>query len=161
MGKPIQLIKDAAQDKLGWSFQFWEIHRRRTTNMSELSLILTCTVLFVIRSAKGSWKAEPWLARFLELRPVKKTSLETGPHILTRFEALPRVRLVDSSSLLTAGLLELTQIPVGGVICSTDRLDVGRTALDTLTVRFILPHNAMAMEWTKVDITWSCWNMKI
>lgn len=40
--------------------------------MSELSLILTCTVLFVIRSAKGSWKAEPWLARFLELRPVKK-----------------------------------------------------------------------------------------
>lgn len=93
---------------------------------------------------------------FLSLRPVKKTSLETGPHILTRLEALPRVRLVDSSSLLTAGLLELTQIPVGGVICSTDRLDVGRTALDTLTVRFILPHNAMAMEWTKVDITWSC-----
>lgn len=71
-----------------------------------------------------------------------------------RFEALPRVRLVDSSSLLTAGLLELTQIPVGGVICSTDRLDIGRTAMDTLTVRFILPHNAMAMEWTKVDITW-------
>lgn len=93
---------------------------------------------------------------FWSLRPVKKSSLETGPHILTRLEALPRVRLVDSSSLLTAGLLELTQIPVGGVICSTDRLDVGRTALDTLTVRFVLPHNAMAMEWTKVDVTWSC-----
>lgn len=78
-----------------------------------------------------------------------------------RLEALPRVRLVDSSSLLTAGLLELTQIPVGGVICSTDRLDVGRTALDTLTVRFILPQNAMAMEWTKVDITWSCLTEKV
>lgn len=133
-----------------------DLSNSQTTYYEHVRVISDTYLYFVIRSAKGSWKAEPWLARFLELRPVKKTSLETGPHILTRLEALPRVRLVDSSSLLTAGLLELTQIPVGGVICSTDRLDVGRTALDTLTVRFILPDNAMAMEWTKVDITWSC-----
>lgn len=158
MGKPLELIKDAAQDKPGCIFPILRNSQKTmdTTYISDTYQYCSCCNEICQGFTGRRVDTKPLACKiFTVLRPVKKTVLETGPHILTRFEALPRVGLVDSSSLLTAGLLELTQIPVGGIIRSTDRLDVRRTALDTLTVRFIFPDNTMAMEWTKVDITWS------